>query len=90
MRVWFILYLLGKAAVILGPLPYGVGHCWASGKQMIEEINHDPKYEHLAWEYSCIETNGPRPRLGQTYQEIEGSPKPPIDKPSKPGIFKHG
>ena len=89
MKIWFVLYLLGKAAVVVGPLPYGVGHCWAMGKQIIDEINHEPKYEHLAWEYSCIETKR-RPRLNQTVDEIEGPPHFPLDRPSKPKHIEHG
>ena len=65
MKIWFVLYLLGKAAVVVGPLPYGVGHCWAKGREFMNQISHDdPRLEHLAWEYACLETNGPRPRPG--------------------------
>ena len=41
MKIWFVLYLLGKVAFVVGPLPYGIGHCWAMGKQIIDEINHE-------------------------------------------------
>ena len=58
MKIWFVLYLLGKAAFVVGPLPYGIGHCWAKGKEIIDQINQDNlKFEHLAWEYSCLEMN---------------------------------
>ena len=91
MKIWFVLYLLGKAAFVVGPLPYGIGHCWAKGKEIIDQINQDNlKFEHLAWEYSCLEMNRSRPRVGETIEEIEGPSHFPIDRPSKPKHIEHG
>jgi hypothetical protein len=67
MKVWFVLYLMGQVATVTGPLPYGVGHCWAKSQMILDQLS-------VIWDGACIETNGPRPRLGQTIQEVEETP----------------
>jgi len=81
-KVFFILYLLGKSAFVSGPLHYGVGECWARGNLIMEEINEQAKGKSFAWDYSCLEMKV-RPKLNRFQEEIEGPLQEPLDKPSK-------
>jgi len=39
MQVWLVVYILGKVAVSIGPLPYGLDECASRKQEIVSEIS---------------------------------------------------
>jgi len=71
LKVWFVAFLLGKSAVVVGPLPYGVGECWTRGGQLIEKMRQ--QNPSISWTYGCFEMKR-RPEIHKNFDELNIGP----------------